>query len=215
MIKSVLQAIPTYVMSIFPLPKTLIADIERKINAFWWGHGGATNRGLHWMSWEKLSVQKSYGGMGFKDLTSFNAAMLGKQAWKFVTDATSLVSRLFKARYFPQSDFFDARIGINLSFVLHSILSAKDLVRRGAKWSIGTGAAIPLMNQPWLAFSGCISVYNTGNTHFCSRRASELIELTTKSWKQTLLNYLFDQATVTQILNTPLFPQVTEDRLVW
>jgi len=30
------------------------------------------------MSWERLSVHKIFGGMGFKDLTSFNVVMLGK-----------------------------------------------------------------------------------------------------------------------------------------
>lgn len=38
MIKSVLQAIPSYVMSIFQLPTTLVNTIEKMINSFWWGH---------------------------------------------------------------------------------------------------------------------------------------------------------------------------------
>jgi hypothetical protein len=37
MIKSVLQAIPAYIMNIYLLPDTLIVEIERMINAFWWG----------------------------------------------------------------------------------------------------------------------------------------------------------------------------------
>lgn len=35
----------------------------------------------------------------------FNVTMLGKQGWKFQTDTTSLVTRLFKARYFSNSSF--------------------------------------------------------------------------------------------------------------
>jgi hypothetical protein len=45
MIKSVLQAIPAYIMNIYLLPDTLIVEIERMINAFWWG-GGNNNRGI-------------------------------------------------------------------------------------------------------------------------------------------------------------------------
>jgi len=48
------------------------------MNSFWWGHGKTTQRGIHWMNWEKLSAQKMHGGMGFKDLSAFNLAMLGK-----------------------------------------------------------------------------------------------------------------------------------------
>jgi len=43
---------------------------------------------------EKLIVHKNYGGMGFKDLTSFNFAMLGKQGWKFQTNTDYLVTKL-------------------------------------------------------------------------------------------------------------------------
>jgi len=77
MIKSVMQAIPSYVMSIFLLPTTFVGKIEKMINAFWWGNGGNSNRGIRWLSWDKLIVHKKFGGMSFKDLTTFNLAMLG------------------------------------------------------------------------------------------------------------------------------------------
>ena len=131
MIKSVLQAIPSYVMSIFLLPKSIINTIEKMMNSFWWGHGGSSNRGIHWMSWERLSVHKSHGGMGFKDLYSFNLAMLGKQGWKFQTDPTSLVSRIFKARYFPNTDYLSASLGHNPSLVWRSIFQARPIVKGG------------------------------------------------------------------------------------
>jgi len=35
MIRSVLQAIPSYVMSIFQLPATLINTIEKMMKSFW------------------------------------------------------------------------------------------------------------------------------------------------------------------------------------
>ncbi|KEH17822.1 transmembrane protein, putative [Medicago truncatula] len=90
MIKYVLQAIPSYVMSIFLLLSSLIDAIEKMLNSFWWGNGGSNNRGIHWLSWEKLTMHKKYGGVSFKDLTAFNLAMLGKQGWKFQTHPDSL-----------------------------------------------------------------------------------------------------------------------------
>jgi hypothetical protein len=75
-------------MSIFLLPTSLIDTIE-KMNAFWWGHGGVNNKGIHWLSWEKLSVHKNSEGMGFKDLTIFNLAMLVKQGWICLRQGTS------------------------------------------------------------------------------------------------------------------------------
>jgi hypothetical protein len=96
MIKSVLQSIPTYVMSIFQLHSTLIESIEKMMNSFWWGHGKTTHIGIHWMNWEKLSAPKIHGGMGFKDLSAFNLAMLGKQGWKLLQNRILLLLKSLK-----------------------------------------------------------------------------------------------------------------------
>jgi len=103
------------------------------------------------MSWEKFTFHNKFGGMGFKDPASLNVAVLGKEVWKLQTNAYSLVSRLFKTRYFPNSNFFGAKIVTSLGYVWRNILSVKDVVKRGARWSIDTGNSIPLMDQPWLA----------------------------------------------------------------
>ena len=81
--------------------------IEKKImNAFWWGNDDSSKR-VKWMSWERLCAVED-GGMRFRKLRSFNVAMLAKQAWRLINNINSLVTQLMRARYFPNSDFFNA-----------------------------------------------------------------------------------------------------------
>jgi hypothetical protein len=47
LIKYFLQSIPTYFMSIFTFPSSLIDEVEKMLNAFWWGHFGTNNKGIH------------------------------------------------------------------------------------------------------------------------------------------------------------------------
>lgn len=86
------------------------------LNVFWWGHNSTISRGMHLLSWERLSVPKTFGGMGFKILWDFYLAMIGKQAWKLITNPNSLITRLLKANNFPHSDYCSASIIIQVMF---------------------------------------------------------------------------------------------------
>ena len=132
LIKAVAQAIPTYTMSCFRLPDSLCEELTSMIRKFWWGQQKEEKR-IAWLSWEKLCVPKSCGGMGFKQLKYFNMALLAKQGWRLQTNPNSLVYRVLKARYFPQCEFIEASLGNNPSYSWHSVLSAKHLVREGAQ----------------------------------------------------------------------------------
>ncbi|KAK2661448.1 hypothetical protein Ddye_000022 [Dipteronia dyeriana] len=53
LVKAVIQALPSYAMNLFKLPKGLISDFRRFCSRFWWGSTD-TDRKIHWGSWVKL-----------------------------------------------------------------------------------------------------------------------------------------------------------------
>jgi hypothetical protein len=75
LIKAVAQAIPTYCMSVFLLPKALCREIQGMMQCFWWGHKENTSK-IHWMSWERMGQSKAKGGLGFRDLEIFVAPQI-------------------------------------------------------------------------------------------------------------------------------------------
>lgn len=72
------------------------------------GGGNGNNRKIHWTKWDRLCDSKRDGGTGFRDLRSFNIAMLGKPIWRIIYYPNALLSRILKAKYFPNCDVLDA-----------------------------------------------------------------------------------------------------------
>lgn len=99
------------------------------------------------MSWSRMCVPKKYGGMGFIRVREYNIAMLGKLAWRVMTEPQFLVARLLKARYFSSGSFQEAVMGSNPSYVWCSVMEARDLVFSGSRIKVGTGKTINVWND--------------------------------------------------------------------
>jgi len=130
--------------------------------------------------------------MGFKGLKAFNMAMLGKQAWKILTQPDSLITRLFKARYFPNSDYFAASSGHNPSYVWRSLWNVKHVVRNGLKWSIGTGTNISVWDPSWICNNYNIPQPHLMNQAMADLKVSNLLVLNYKQWHTENIYLLFD-----------------------
>ncbi|XP_060959395.1 uncharacterized mitochondrial protein AtMg00310-like [Cannabis sativa] len=151
-------------MSVFLLPVDTCNKLEGMMSKFWWRSDSSKSHGVHWKSWQNLTKHKHFGGMGIRDLRDFNLSMLGKQAWQLVVNESSLVSRLYKARYFPRGSFFNAELGNNPSFIWKSILETQKLILSGVRCNIGPGTSIDIQRDPWFpdAFNPFVTLHLVG-----------------------------------------------------
>ncbi|CAN1814975.1 Putative ribonuclease H protein At1g65750 [Linum perenne] len=215
LVKAVLQAIPTYCMTTFLIPSTLAAEIQVLMNSFWWGRKGNGGGGISWLRWERLCVRKEHGGMNFRDLTGFNLAMLGKQGWKFISDPDALVSKVFKAKYFPKGDFLTAKEGKNPSLVWKSIWSAQHIVGSGVRWKIGDGTAVNVWSQPWLRSEVNMWVETPMIHGLEDATVSDFLIPGLPMWDEEAVRATFDDRDADCILQLPLSNLEEKDTRVW
>lgn len=142
------QAVLTHAMSVFKIPITVCEDIKRAIAQFWWGSKKEQN-GIHWANWRSL-CQAKIRGLGFRDFACFNQALLAKQSWRIIQHPQSILSRVLKEWYFKNTDFLQAKLGSNPSFIWRSILWGRKVTHQGMRWRIGTGDKIKVYKSNWM-----------------------------------------------------------------
>ena len=196
-------------MGIFKLPKSLCDDINSTLAKYWWGQTKDEKK-IHWINWNKLCRPKNNGGMGFRDIHAFNLAMLAKQAWRLIKHTHSLFYKVYKARYFPNSTFMEAELGTNPSYVWWSLLTAREIIRKGTRWRVGDGRHIQVAAHKWLNHDP-IFLGSPPNSLF----VSDLIDEDTRQWYRGKIQALFAPSTQKEILAIPLNNLHSSDELVW
>ena len=209
LIKTVAQAIPTYSMSLFKLPRSLCDNINSLMAKYWCGQH-QDERKIHWINWKKICTQKKNGGMGFRDLHSFNLAMLSKQAWRLTEDTHSLFYKVYKARYFPNGSFMTAEVGSSPSFVWRSLLAARDILVAGSYWRVGDGRTIGVFTHRWLSHTPIPLIAVSHELQVC-----DLIDEDTRQRDRRKLQAIFIDRTQQEILNIPLTNLHSKDTLIW
>ena len=181
LIKSVIQAIPTYMMICFKLPKGLIKELEMLIRKFWWGYDGNSKK-VHWVKWERLCDDKGKGGMGFKDIEKFNDSSLEKQVWRMINNLDSMCHRVFKARFFFDCSILEAKESTTGSYAWKSILSSRDVIQKGMVWRIGNGSSVRIKEDKWLPVQSHKYVVSPMPTIELGARVNKLIKAETGEW---------------------------------
>jgi hypothetical protein len=214
LIKAVIQAIPTYIMSCFMLPKNLCHQIERMACNFWWG-SNMEHKKIHWINWKKVCKNKKLGGLGFRDTWVFNEALLAKQGWRFITQPEALVTKVYKAKYFPNCDFMEAQMGNTASYTWRSICHSKWILQRGCFWTIGNGEHVNIWTDNWLPNQNGFKVWSKPQENHNYEKVNDLINFDTKQWNLPVINSIFLPFEAHQISKLPLIDINSRDELTW
>jgi hypothetical protein len=214
LLKAVVQAIPTYNMSVFQLPKNLCRSLSSIMTRFWWGNQSNKSK-ASWMSWNRLGLPKSKGGMGFRNIEVFNTALLAKQGWRILQAQDSLVRGILKEKYFPQGSFLQAQLGRNPSYAWLSIFNARKVLERGLMWRVGNGDNIQIWQDKWIPKPTTYKIQSPSGSMDPLARVNTLIDLTTGWWNYTLIQSSFAKVEADMICSLPLSPLKAPDKMVW
>jgi hypothetical protein len=167
------------------------------------------------MSWEKLGRTKEKGGMGYRDLESFNSALLAKQGWRLLKHPESLVARVFKHKYFPNNSFLNSSLRQNPSYVWRSVWNAKRLLSDSLIWRVGNGDSIKILGDRWIPSPSTYTIQTPPRILDRNQRVSSLIDVDTKWWNVPLIRELFCDEDAALICNIPISPTRQQDAMVW
>ena len=89
LVHSVLSSMHIYWASVFLLPSRVIDDIEQVMRGFLWCQGDM-KKGKAKVAWNIVCLPKHEGGLGVKNLESFNIALMTKNLWNIIMRKDSL-----------------------------------------------------------------------------------------------------------------------------
>ena len=89
MIRSVLQGVECFWLSILPIPVGVRDKITSLCRNFLWG-GKAMVKNKPLVSWKEICRPKNEGGLGFIDLSAWNLALLSKALWNLQSKKDSM-----------------------------------------------------------------------------------------------------------------------------
>lgn len=143
LIKSTLSSLPTYFLSLFPLPIGVARRIEKLQRVFLWSGLGD---GQKWVC-EPLHN----GGLGVHNLVVFNKALIGKWLWRYINESESLWRRVVDKIYGSMWGGWSTHkvtqpYGISLR---KFIRAGWETFSRFLTYTVGDGTRFKFWHDPW------------------------------------------------------------------
>lgn len=150
LISAVLDALPTYFMSIFRLPVGVANLAEKLMRDFFWRR---MNDGSSWaqVAWEQVIRPKKVGGLGVGNLITRNRALMCKWHWRFQEEPDSLWVHIIKSIYGVAANGWDSEHNFNPSYRApwKFVLDCRADFMKGVQFRIGDGRRISFWRDVW------------------------------------------------------------------
>lgn len=161
LIKTVISGITTFWCSSFILPMACVKVINSMCGAFLWTGGIEGNHSAR-VSWDKVTNTKEQGGLGIRDLATWNKACILKLVWLLFFRENSVWVSWFKEVILRGSisNYWTVKQNSKFSWLANKLIKARDMIFPLIKCRVGNGLTIRFWNDNWSPFGSIYSFLN-------------------------------------------------------
>ncbi|RVW39554.1 Transposon TX1 uncharacterized 149 kDa protein [Vitis vinifera] len=150
LIQSCLTHLPSYFLSLFKMPASVAAKIERLQRDFLWSGVGEGKRD-HLVRWDVVCKPKTIGGLGLGNISWRNLALLGKWLWRYPREGSALWHQVILSIYGSHSNGWDANTLVRWSHrcpwkAIAQVFQEFSLITR---YVVGNGERIRFWEDLW------------------------------------------------------------------
>ncbi|KAH9751258.1 putative ribonuclease H protein [Citrus sinensis] len=152
--QSVLQALPIYSMQTTRLPTSIITKIEQHCRRFIWS-GNSEVKKLHLINWADVCRPKLSRGLGLKNLTLMNEALLMKLGWGLLVNSNSYWAQVLCSKYGFDPNTMSTSLPTKYgSYLWKAIGRICPKVLQGLRWNVRDDKRIRFWQDAWVADFG-------------------------------------------------------------
>ncbi|WMV38316.1 hypothetical protein MTR67_031701 [Solanum verrucosum] len=149
LVNSVLDSLPSYMMSVFPAPASVTERLDAIRRNFLW-KGSEDKKKYHLVKWEELIQSKRGGGLSIRELNTHNKSLMMKWLWKFASPEEALWKEVIRSKYGMQDRWMTEEVTTpyNCS-VWRSIRNLWQLVSTRTSCKVGNGEKMAFWKDIW------------------------------------------------------------------
>ena len=136
LIKSVLFSMQNYWCRNFLLPKGVLNKVNQMCAGFLWKGKAFTAKGAR-VNWKDVCHPRSEGGLGLKDMASWNKACIMQNIWAIICKAGSIWIAWVEAYMLKGRDFWQVSASNNSSWNWRKLLQLRTEVLQFVTWTNG------------------------------------------------------------------------------
>ncbi|XP_018488218.1 uncharacterized protein LOC108858853 [Raphanus sativus] len=133
------------------------------------------------------------GGLGFKDIQTFNVALLAKLPWRMLTNPDCLLSRVMLGKYCHKASLLNVQLVKGASHGWTSILAGRDLLKAHLGRAVGDGTEIKVWHESWISTSTSVLPHGPLKEGDRDMFVSDLITRGSCDWNKELINKILPE----------------------
>ncbi|KAF8397395.1 hypothetical protein HHK36_016308 [Tetracentron sinense] len=148
LIRTILNGSHLHWCSVLTLPMDVIERIESLFRRFLWARADLSKK-IHKVSWAKVCVPKSEGGLGLRQVLDMNVAILMRQVWNLASKSDFLWSKWVGQRFLKWDSILTVRIPLSISWSFRSILKVREHACKNVRHILSDDSNTLLWLEPW------------------------------------------------------------------